>query len=146
MISGLVRRYTKKGDQMAGFILEDQQNNIRCTVFPKAYEKLQYMLTDGRVVMVSARVKTDGSTPELTIDDIQSPLKLFLRMENSMDQQLQQQVRGLLSDYPGMIELRIFYNDLQTYTGLPGISGVQIDRNLLTSLKLILGEGNVVAQ
>ncbi len=146
MISGLTRRYTKKGDQMASFVLEDQLGGIRCAVFPKAYEKLQYMLVEGRAVQVAARVKNESGNPELTIDDVQTPLKLYLRLESSRSLTTQQQVRGLLADYPGMIEVRVYYNDLQTYGDFPGIHGVEIDRSLLTALEQFLGQGNVVAQ
>ncbi len=146
MISGLVRRITKKGDPMASFVLEDQQNSIHCAIFPKTYEKLQHMVAEGRAVLVAARVRNENGLAELTIDDIQSPLKLYLRFADSQDYNFLQKARSLMLDYPGMIEVRAYFNDLQTYNDFPGISGVDIDKNLLQSLRLVLGEANVVAQ
>ena len=35
MITGLGRKFTKKGDQMAVFVLEDLEASIEVTVFPR---------------------------------------------------------------------------------------------------------------
>ena len=36
VITGLARKFTKKGDQMAVFVLEDLDGAIEVTVFPRA--------------------------------------------------------------------------------------------------------------
>lgn len=56
IINGLSRRYTKKGDQMATFMLEDLQGAIEVTVFPKTLEKYGHQLADDLLVAVRGRM------------------------------------------------------------------------------------------
>lgn len=146
MIAGISCRYTKKGDQMAIFTLEDQLAGVRCTVFPKAYGKLQHMLVDGRAVTISGRLKIGDADPEISVDDVKSPLKLYIRVERSDDMEMLQQLKGLMLDYRGMIEVRVYFEDLKQYEAFPGVSSVEIDKRLIESLEIILGKGNVIAQ
>ena len=39
LITGLSRKFTKKGDQMAVFVLEDLDSSIECTVFPRSLDR-----------------------------------------------------------------------------------------------------------
>jgi len=56
IINNLKRRYTRKGDQMATFDLEDLQGSIEVTVFPKTLEKFGHQLVDDIIVSVKGRL------------------------------------------------------------------------------------------
>jgi len=65
-IGGIVnqvnRRYTKKGDQMATFMLEDLQGAIEVTVFPKTLEKYGHQLADDMLISVRGRMDARDET------------------------------------------------------------------------------------
>ncbi|MDO4732599.1 MAG: DNA polymerase III subunit alpha, partial [Bacillota bacterium] len=51
MIYGTQRRFTKKGDAMANFTLEDGASSLRCTVFPRVYEAFRNKICDGKMIV-----------------------------------------------------------------------------------------------
>jgi len=48
IINGLARKYTRKGDQMATFQLEDLQGSVEVTLFPKTLQKFGHQLAWAR--------------------------------------------------------------------------------------------------
>ena len=71
LINGLTRRWTKKGDQMATFVLEDLQGTVEVTVFPKTLQKYGHQLADDMLVGVRGRVdKRDDSREGLMATEI----------------------------------------------------------------------------
>ena len=52
VITGLARKFTKKGDQMAVFTLEDLDSAIECTVFPRVLIEQGHKLVDDAIVTV----------------------------------------------------------------------------------------------
>lgn len=56
VINGLARKFTKKGDQMAVFILEDLQASIEVTVFPRVLVEQGHKLADDAIVTLKGRL------------------------------------------------------------------------------------------
>jgi DNA polymerase-3 subunit alpha len=56
VINGLARKFTKKGDQMAVFILEDLQASIEVTVFPRTLVEQGHKLADDAIVTLKGRL------------------------------------------------------------------------------------------
>jgi len=56
VITGLAKKYTKKGDQMAVFVLEDLDSSIEATVFPKTLTDFAHLLTDDAIVAIRGRI------------------------------------------------------------------------------------------
>src|SRR5688500_19808548 len=56
VITGLTRKYTKKGDQMAVFVLEDLAGSIEVTVFPRTLQEQGHRLSDDAIVLVRGRI------------------------------------------------------------------------------------------
>ena len=54
VITGLQRKYTKKGELMAVFTLEDLDAAIECMVFPKTMQECGHVLKDDALVTVRA--------------------------------------------------------------------------------------------
>ncbi len=70
IIGQVQKRLTKNGDAMAIFVLEDKESTIRCVAFPKAYEEARLQITDGQVVLLTARTKLDGDNVQLIIENV----------------------------------------------------------------------------
>src|SRR5204862_6677304 len=86
VVTGLSRKYTKKGELMATFVLEDLDAACEVMVFPKTMAEHGYKLADDRVVTIKGRldarddevkiIAMDISVLELTEASDGQPLKL----------------------------------------------------------------------
>ena len=50
VVTSLVRKYTKKGELMATFTLEDLESAIEVWVFPRTMQECGYLLNDDAIV------------------------------------------------------------------------------------------------
>jgi DNA polymerase III subunit alpha len=60
VITNLARKFTKKGDQMAVFVLEDLDASIEVTIFPRTLAEQGHKLEDD--VIVPSRGGSTGAT------------------------------------------------------------------------------------
>ncbi|MGH8939601.1 MAG: DNA polymerase III subunit alpha, partial [Actinomycetes bacterium] len=65
VITGLQRKWTRKGDLMAVFTLEDLRSSVEVMVFPRTMTEHGHKLADDAVVVVKARVDTRDDAPKL---------------------------------------------------------------------------------
>ncbi len=56
VITNFTRKYTRKGDQMATFLLEDLESSVEVTVFPRTLAEEGHKLSDDSIVIVRGRV------------------------------------------------------------------------------------------
>jgi DNA polymerase-3 subunit alpha len=73
VVTALQRKYTKRGDLMATFVLEDLGAAIEVMVFPKTMQQYGDLLASDAIVTVKARVDTRDDTPKLMALDITRP-------------------------------------------------------------------------
>ena len=57
VITNLARKFTKKGDQMAVFLLEDLDASIEVTIFPRTLAEQGHKLEDDLIVAVKGRTR-----------------------------------------------------------------------------------------
>jgi DNA polymerase-3 subunit alpha len=111
VITNMARKFTKKGDQMAVFILEDLDSTIEVTVFPRALMELGHKLVDDAIVTVKGRVdkKDETRVGFMALDvniieglDTASAASLRLRVPSTSLNELKiHQIRKILRDHPG---------------------------------------------
>ena len=71
VISSLDRKFTRKGEQMATFVLEDLAGSIEVTVFPKTFASLGHLLADDRIVVVRGRLdRRDDSRVSIMASEV----------------------------------------------------------------------------
>ncbi len=72
VVTGLARRFTKRGDQMASFRLEDLGADIEVVLFPRTLEEQGHKLADDQIVVVSGRVnKRDEDRLSVSCEEIE---------------------------------------------------------------------------
>ncbi len=72
VVQGLSRRFTKRGDQMATFRLEDLEAEIEVTLFPRTLAEQGYKLADDIIVAVKGRLdKRDESRVGVICQDLE---------------------------------------------------------------------------
>jgi DNA polymerase-3 subunit alpha len=111
LITNLSRKFTKKGDQMAVFVLEDLDATIEVTVFPRVLMEQGHKLVDDAIVTVKGRIdRKDESRLGFMAQDVQivegldtasaAPLRLRVPA-TSLNELKIHQIRKILRDYPG---------------------------------------------
>ena len=144
LISGLIQRYTKKGDLMGSFQLEDKKGVIHCTAFPKAYEQCRDMLVNGATLLVKGKLKDNNGTNELMVREVRNPCKLYIRLAAEGDLALENSIRAKLLSSPGRVPVELYYSSTKKYKVFPQISGIELDKKNLRELSDLLGQDNVV--
>jgi DNA polymerase-3 subunit alpha len=111
VITNLARKFTKKGDQMAVFVLEDLVSSIEVTVFPRTLAEQGHKLEDDLIVSVKGRLdRRDESRfgvigQTITVlsgleEGPASPLRLHLP-STSLDELKIQRLKRILREHPG---------------------------------------------
>lgn len=155
VITGLSKRYTKKGDLMATFTLEDLAMGIEVMVFPKTMAQYSDVIEEDNIVLVSARVDARDDVVKLIASDI-TKLELtldghgpVLRIQTSkqqMTRKVAEQLREILSHYPGTSPVFLHLTDKNETTIVQfGVTfTVDPSSSLIAELHTILGDGCVL--
>jgi DNA polymerase-3 subunit alpha len=111
VITGMTRKFTKKGAQMAVFMLEDLDAAIEVTVFPRTLEEQGYKMVDDAIVTVRGRIdRRDEARLGFMAQDVTvlegldtastPPLRLKLPPSSLNDIKIHQ-LRKILREHPG---------------------------------------------
>jgi len=111
VITNLARKFTKKGDQMAVFLLEDLDASIEVTIFPRTLAEQGHKLEDDLIVAVKGRLdRRDESRfgligQTVTVlsglsDGAAAPLRLRLPSA-ALDELKIQRLKRILREHPG---------------------------------------------
>jgi DNA polymerase-3 subunit alpha len=73
VVTALQRKYTKRGDLMATFVLEDIASSIEVMVFPKTMAQYNEFLAPDAIVTVKGRMDGREDTPKLMALEITRP-------------------------------------------------------------------------
>ncbi|MST31836.1 DNA polymerase III subunit alpha [Acidimicrobiaceae bacterium USS-CC1] len=146
VITGLVRKYTKRGELMATFVLEDLQAAMEVWVFPRTMADVGHLLADDVVVCVKGRLDTRDDQPKLICMEIKrpeltagaEPLHLALPV-HALTQDRVDRLKKVLGDHPG--ESPVFLHVGSKCIRLDAAWGVDATTGLLAELRVVLGPG-----
>jgi DNA polymerase-3 subunit alpha len=152
VITGLQKKWTKKGDLMAVFILEDLQGSIECMVFPKTMQEVGHKLNDDQVVLVRARFDKRDDTPKLICMDVDlfeatavdeaPPVRVQVPTTGLAATKVDQ-LKALLSEHPGDSEVFLHLGTSKVMR-LPDDFAVDAQNGLVAELRVLLGPDAVV--
>jgi DNA polymerase III subunit alpha len=110
VVTNLQRKFTKRGDQMGVFVLEDLAASIEVTLFPRTLAEQGHKLLDDVIVTVRGRLdRRDESRFGLIAQQIDvldgldrsaTPLRLRLA-STTLDELRIQRLKRILRDHPG---------------------------------------------
>jgi DNA polymerase-3 subunit alpha len=109
VVTGLARRYTRRGELMATFTLEDLESTVDVWVFPRTMQDVGHLLADDAVVCVRGRLDLRDEEPKLTCVELRRPDLLAGRTEplhldlpvSALSDERVGRLRQLLADHPG---------------------------------------------
>ncbi len=110
IVTGLARKYTRKGDLMATFILEDLGAAVEVMVFPKVMADYGHVLENDAIVCVRGRIDLrddepkliagELTAPDLKVDDEDAPVRIQVRIAALSDAKVAA-LKELLQRHPG---------------------------------------------
>jgi DNA polymerase-3 subunit alpha len=145
VITGLVRKYTKRGELMATFTLEDLEAALDVWVFPRTMQEVGHLLADDAVVCVRGRLDLRDDEPKLICMDLRRPdlaldgaeaLHLDLPIQALSDDRVGR-LKQLLSDHPG--QSPVFLHVGSKTIRLADDFNVEARNGLLAELRVLLG-------
>ena len=145
VVTGLVRRYTRRGELMATFVLEDLQSSIEVFVFPRTMTETGHLLADDSVVCVKGRLDLRDEVPKIVCSQLKcpelrldgaEPLQVVLPV-NALDDRRVERLRELLLEHPGASPVYLHVGS--KVVRLAQDFNVNTSPGLLAELRVLLG-------
>ena len=151
VITNLQRKWTKKGDLMGVFVLEDLKSNVETMVFPRTMTEHGHKLEDDAIVLVKARIDKRDDMPKLIameievvegVSDSATPFRLRV-MPNRLTAELIAQLKEILLEHPGDHPVLLHLGDDKVLR-LPPAYGVDAETGLVSEIRVLLGPAALV--
>ena len=117
IVSGITRRFTKKGETMAFFNLEDLESSVEVLVFPKTMSASGNLVEDDAILVVTGRSSNSGDDLKLRAYKIsrpdftpQSELRLTVPAD-ALSPATVRKLRDILTNHPGSAPVYIDMNE-----------------------------------
>ncbi|TYR82168.1 DNA polymerase III subunit alpha [Priestia megaterium] len=145
---------TKQGEQMAFFSMNDETGAIDVVAFPRTYEKYRDALKPGNVVLVKGKLdkrqeKKQLISQEIALaDELMASLpnqEVYLRIEKKHPKEkMTYDIHKIVSREHGNVPVLIYYEAEKRLIRLSNQYSVTPNPHLVSELKMLLGEENVV--
>ncbi len=151
VITNLQRKWTKKGDLMAVFVLEDLAANTETMVFPRTMTEHGHKLADDAIVLIKARIDKRDDMPKLMameidvvegVSDLAEPFRVSV-LANRLTAELITQLKEILLEHPGDHPTLLHLGD-DKILRLPPAYGVDSGTKLISEIRVLLGPGAIV--
>ncbi len=151
VVTGLQRKWTKKGDLMAVFVLEDLRTSVEVMVFPRTMTEHGHKLADDSVVVLRARVDKRDDTPKLVAQDIEvlevtegdaEPLRVRVPPQ-LLSEATVADLKKLLVDHPGDAPVYLHLS-ADKVLRLPPKWNVDAGTRLIGHLRVLLGPSAIL--
>ncbi len=151
VITGLQRKWTRKGDLMAVFTLEDLHSATEVMVFPKTMTDHGHKLADDAVVVVKARIDAREDQPKLVAMDVEPfepigdahPLRVKVASA-ALSETVIDDLKRLLAEHQGDSPVFLHLGERQVLR-LPEAWTVSVGPALLAELRVLLGPTAILA-
>ena len=150
VITNLQRKWTRKGDLMAVFELEDLEGSVEVMVFPRTMQEHGPKLQDDAIVLVRGRTENDGDLPKMFAQDIEivedlsdnAPVRLRLSAENQKPERIDE-LKLILSAHPGDAPVELHLSDRQVLR-LPDDFAVNSANGVVAELRVAFGPDSIL--
>ena len=149
IVTALVRKYTKRGDLMGTFVLEDLAAALEVMVFPKTMAQYGHLLEDDAIVVVKGRLDVRDDTPKIIAMEISRPelaleggppVRVRVRLNGLSDDKVAK-LKDILSEHPGDSPVYVHLETPQKTTVLRLGDDHLVDsgNGLFAELRVLLG-------
>ena len=150
VITNLQRKWTRKGDLMAVFELEDLEGSVEVMVFPRTMQEHGPKLQDDAIVMLRGRTENGDDLPKLFAQDIEivedlsdnAPVRLRLSQEHQRPDRIDE-LKSILSAHPGDAPVELHLSERQVLR-LPDDFAVDSANGVVAELRVAFGPDAIV--
>jgi DNA polymerase-3 subunit alpha len=150
VVTELKRSYTKKGDLMARFVLEDLQAAMEVFVFPKTMAEYGALIENDAILVVRGRLDTREEEPKIVCMEVSRPilergqedLHITLPLGVLTDAKVDG-LKDVLSGHPGQSPVMLHVG--AKVLRLPPEFNVDCRNGLVGELKRLLGQSAVLS-
>ena len=150
VITNLQRKWTRKGDLMAVFELEDLEGSVEIMVFPRTMQEHGPKLEDDTIVLVRGRLENDGDLPKLFAQDIEiiedlsdnQPVRVRLDPSGGSEGKIAE-LKSILSAHPGDSPVELHLSDRRVIR-LPDDYAVNNANGVVAELRVLLGPDSIL--
>ena len=150
VVTSMSRKYTRKGDLMATFVLEDLQSAIEVFVFPRTMADFGVLLSDDAVVCVKGRIDLREEPAKVICMELKRPdlspeseRPLRIKLETGgLSHTVLATLKAVLLDHPGTQP--VFLHLDSTILRLPEQFRVDAGNGLVAELRELLGTNGLV--
>ncbi len=150
VVTDLRRSYTKKGDLMARFVLEDLQAAMEVFVFPKTMAEYGALIENDTVLVVKGRLDTREEEPKIVCMEVSRPLlhrgeeDLHIKLPlGVLTDRRVESLKDVLSGHPGPSAVLLHVGE--KVLKLPPEFNVDCRNGLVGELKRLLGQSAVLS-
>ena len=151
VVTGLSRKYTKRGDLMATFTLEDLQSAIEVMVFPRTMLDFGAYLSDDAVVCVKGRIDMREEPAKIICMELKRPdlspqhsRPVRIKLDpHVLTPKCLAQLKEVLREHPGSQPVLVHLDS--TILRLPDEFRVDAGNGLVAELRELLGANGLVA-
>ena len=154
VITGFASRYTRKGDLMATFRLEDLEGSVEVIVFPRTMAEHGTKLADDAVVVVRGRLDSREDAKRLVAQDVEPveraeapaedfALKVRLAPEHHLGEIIRR-VKAVLEAHPGSSPVQLHFGPGRRVARLPREFAVDTGNGVMAELKELLGRDAIL--
>jgi DNA polymerase-3 subunit alpha len=150
VVTDLRRSYTKKGELMARFVLEDLQAAMEVFVFPKTMAEYGALIENDAILLVKGRLDTREEEPKIVCMEVSRPLlhrgDEDLHIKLPLGVLTDRRVEGLkevLCGHPGPSPVMLHLGE--KVLRLPPEFNVDCRNGLVGELKRLLGQSAVLS-
>jgi len=150
VVTNLQRKYTRAGDLMAVFVLEDLEDNIEVMVFPRTMREHGHKLDDDAVILVGGRPDSRDDEAKFICNTIEvfegygqetPPIRLMIS-SRAVSDDIVADLRDVLQRHPGDSEVFIHLD--QNVVRLPDEFRVDPSNGLAGELRVLLGPDAII--
>jgi DNA polymerase-3 subunit alpha len=153
VVTNLSKKWTRRGDLMAVFDLEDLGGVMEVMVFPKTMTEHGHKLEDDRIVLIKGRVDRRDDLPKLICHEVEvldaeqlaqaRPIRVRLPVDRIREETIAE-LKVLLVAHPGDSEVYLHLGESQVLR-LPEDFWVDPAGGLVGEIRVLLGADSVLA-
>jgi len=150
VVTSLQRKWTKKGDLMAVFCLEDLHGLVEVMAFPRTMTEIGHKLVDDAVLVIKGRMDKREDQPKLValevevfegVNEASAPLRIKAQA-SALDERRVASLRLLLERFPG--DSPVFLHIGSKVLRLPDEHCADVTGGLIGELRVLFGADAIV--
>lgn len=149
IIASKITKTTKNGNLMAFVMLEDLFGTMEIIVFPSTLERYASLIDVENIVLVKGRISMkEEEHPKIICEEVSTlrkkkVKKLYLRINNSLDDETMKSTISLLKFFSGRVPVILYNEDEKKTKVLERDCWINLSDTVISELKERLGDENV---